>query len=303
MAIQTTVSNDPTIAVEGMFAEGGPRDIVSKKAAVAINNGRFVVQGTADDQCKLPTVTGDVTGKPLGLAVYDASLTPAWPASTGEPYPIGSGVSILRKGRAWVKVEEAVAPFDPVFVRFAAGGGRLRARRLGGAPVGGGLGGGLGGRLGGLGLGGDSLDGLALRCTGDEGVDVVDELVGQHLHRLLARPSDMRRDDQIGNRRIEQNIALLGRLDGQHVEAGAGDHQRGEDPVQRIAPGQEAGVEGQGGGGRVHAFGSRSRDCSCANSRSASRVLRLVDRAIVARVPSAGPSCGASQTQRRRSRM
>lgn len=123
MAIQTTVSNDPTIAVEGMFAEGGPRDIISKKAAVAIMNGRFVTQGTADDQCKLPTVTGDVTGKPLGLAVYDASLTPAWPASTGEPYPIGSGVSILRKGRAWVKVEEAVAPFDPVFVRFAAGGG------------------------------------------------------------------------------------------------------------------------------------------------------------------------------------
>ena len=34
----------------------------------------------------------------------------------------------------------------------------------------------------------------------------------------------MRGDDQIGNRRIEQNIAVLRRLGRQHVETGAGDH-------------------------------------------------------------------------------
>ena len=60
---------------------------------------------------------------------------------------------------------------------------------------------------------------LRLACR--ECVYVVDELVGEDLHGFAARPSDMRRDDEIWQPQIEQNIALLGRLDRQDVETRA----------------------------------------------------------------------------------
>jgi len=52
-------------------------------------------------------------------------------------------------------------------------------------------------------------------------VGIIDKLVGEDLHGLAACPSDMRCDDEIRQPQIEQNIALLGRIDRQHVETSA----------------------------------------------------------------------------------
>lgn len=124
MAIQTAVSYNPAAAIEGQVADLNNNDMRSYAAGVDITNGRFVVMGAADGRCKLPTATGEITGgKALGIAVYDPMKMVNWPAGNTVPYPQGTTVPILRKGTAWVKVEEAVAPGDPVFVRFAVGTG------------------------------------------------------------------------------------------------------------------------------------------------------------------------------------
>ena len=47
-----------------------------------------------------------------------------------------------------------------------------------------------------------------LRLARHERLDIVDELIGEDLHRLLARPGDVRRHDQIGNRGVEQDVAV-----------------------------------------------------------------------------------------------
>ena len=124
MGIQTAVSYNPAAAIEGQIADLNNSDLRSYAAGVDITNGRFVVMGATDGRCKLPTATGQITGgTALGIAVYDPMKMVSWPAGTTVPYPQGTTVPVLRRGPVWVKVEEAVVPGDPVFVRFAAGAG------------------------------------------------------------------------------------------------------------------------------------------------------------------------------------
>lgn len=124
MAIQASVGYNPAVAIEGQIADLNNVDMRSYAAGVDITNGRFVVMGAADGRCKLPTATGQITGgTALGIAVYDPMKMVNWPSGVSVPYPQGTTVPIVRKGVVWVKVEEAVAPGDPVFVRFAAGAG------------------------------------------------------------------------------------------------------------------------------------------------------------------------------------
>jgi hypothetical protein len=124
MAIQTAVSYSPAVAIEGQIADINNNDMRSYAAGVDITNGRFVVMGAADGRCKLPTATGEITGgKALGISTYEPLKMVSWPAGTTVPYPQGTTVPVIRKGPVWVKVEEAVVPGDPVFVRFAAGAG------------------------------------------------------------------------------------------------------------------------------------------------------------------------------------
>lgn len=126
MGIQTSVTYSPAVAIEGQLDDSANSgaDERSYAAGVDITNGRFVVQGTADGRCKLPTATGEITGgKALGISRYRATAMTSWPAGQTVPYPQGTTVPVVRRGPVWVKVEEAVAPGDPVFVRFAAGAG------------------------------------------------------------------------------------------------------------------------------------------------------------------------------------
>ncbi len=128
MSAQTTMSNDPAVAYEGMIAQvsGYTVDIISKvmETAAGESSGRFVRQGTADNQCKAITAIADVTdlGKALGFLIYDPSKPNNWPPSAfSNTNQVGSACAILRRGRIWLIAEEAVTPLDDVYVRAIAG--------------------------------------------------------------------------------------------------------------------------------------------------------------------------------------
>ncbi len=128
MSAQTTMSNDPAVAYEGMIAQvsGYTVDIISKvmETAAGESAGRFVRQGTADNQCKAITAIADVTdlGKALGFLIYDPSKPTNWPPSAySNANQVGSMCAILRRGRIWLITEEAVTPLDDVYVRAIAG--------------------------------------------------------------------------------------------------------------------------------------------------------------------------------------
>lgn len=122
MAIQTTVATAPAVAIEGM-TKGDENVEHSIAMEVDANNGRLVVMGSADGRGKLPTVSGDVTGKALGITRYQPMRMVNWPSGVSVPFPNGSTAPLIRRGLVWVKVEEIVAAGDPVFVRHASGAG------------------------------------------------------------------------------------------------------------------------------------------------------------------------------------
>lgn len=122
--MQTTYNTDQDpVAYEGQIADSGFTDKVSVKCAAAVPFGKLVVRDSADDSGKLPAADTDVTdGKKVqGLALSSQSVEQN-PSVATPQYPAKSVVPCLRKGRAWVKVEDAVDPTDDVYVRYAAGG-------------------------------------------------------------------------------------------------------------------------------------------------------------------------------------
>jgi len=118
MSVQTSVSFD--------FAAGYAGDAVgdiirqeNKIAQVDINPGLFVCQGSSDGKVKLPTSSAEVA-KGIGIAQSAVHRDPNFP-SAGATYPTGETVPIIRNGLVRVLVEEAVTPFDPVYVRYDTG--------------------------------------------------------------------------------------------------------------------------------------------------------------------------------------
>src|ERR1700728_4506344 len=73
-----------------------------------------------------------------------------------------------------------------------------------------------------------------LRPAAHVGFDVVDQLIGKELHGAVARPGDVRRQDEVRQAQLQQRIAFLGRLSGQDVETRAGDHSLLERLRQRL---------------------------------------------------------------------
>lgn len=122
---QTSVA-EQAAALPGMKADMGFDDVLSRIGEVAVPFGKLVVLGTdKDKQCKLPTVATDITDvtKPLGVSLKSHAMESN---SAGDPtYDIKDMVSVLHKGRVYVKVEQAVVPTDSVYVRYAAGGNGL----------------------------------------------------------------------------------------------------------------------------------------------------------------------------------
>lgn len=117
-AFPSTILTVPPVALPGMFADNGIKDIVSRVALNAtIAPGLLAIYFAADAEngVRAPTLTGQVSGaNAQGIVVYD-------PTAPNNPYAIGDMVPVMKKGRIWVNVEEAVTPASTVFVRFAAG--------------------------------------------------------------------------------------------------------------------------------------------------------------------------------------
>jgi hypothetical protein len=122
--MQTTYNeNQDPVGYPGQLADSGFTDKVSVPCAAAVPFGKFVVKDTADGSGKLPGAATDITNAKLGQGLALASQAVEQNPGVATPqYPAKSVVPCLRKGRAWVQVEEAVNPTNDVYVRYAAGG-------------------------------------------------------------------------------------------------------------------------------------------------------------------------------------
>ena len=123
---QLAYSVNMAVAQAGAKYDISPmQDVMSKHNPVdEILLGVAVVKSSEDDDAiKLPAASTDITvaGRCLGVAIRKMDMASA--LSSPSVYPVKSSVPVMKKGRVWVKVEEAVAPNDPVYVRFAAGTG------------------------------------------------------------------------------------------------------------------------------------------------------------------------------------
>jgi hypothetical protein len=75
--------------------------------------GRMVVRKTGSaGQCDRPSSAADVSE---GVAIRDINQPYA------GYYPTYAAVAVLKKGKIWVEVDQAVTPDDPVYVRFDTG--------------------------------------------------------------------------------------------------------------------------------------------------------------------------------------
>lgn len=98
---QTSYAASPTIAVAGMLADTGDKDIASYPAAEVIPAGRVCVL-KSDGTCELPKNEGALptsgAGAPIGVSCYLSASPPGG-------YQIGDMVPLVRKGRVWAEFE------------------------------------------------------------------------------------------------------------------------------------------------------------------------------------------------------
>lgn len=116
------------VAYEGQKADAGFDDVITAIAEGAVPFGKLVVRGTdADKQGKLPGASADVTTvtSVLGIALHAHDREQD--SSVAADYKDKEAMSVLRQGRCWVKVEEAVTVGSTVHVRYAAGGNGVGA--------------------------------------------------------------------------------------------------------------------------------------------------------------------------------
>ena len=127
MAIQTSYTTSHTIALQGAIADSAPAECKAAVSSAAQAAGTVVLYDTTarptgydprgPSPVRVPTASGDVTGNlVMGVVVRAANREDQLALAIGEVFDVCS------RGRVWVKVEEAVAFGDPVYVRYAAGG-------------------------------------------------------------------------------------------------------------------------------------------------------------------------------------
>lgn len=125
---QTAYTTQAPLAFAGQIAEFEGREnsksfaFENNLAAAGYGAGRPAVVGTdPDTQFDVPATTGE---RFLGITVHrhgreDVELAGEFAWVTDED------VEILRRGRIWVIVEEAVTAGDPVFFRHTVNGGLI----------------------------------------------------------------------------------------------------------------------------------------------------------------------------------
>lgn len=122
--MQTTYSAQPARAFAGMLdamLEGASTLSRFNEESASIPYGVMVAQGTAENQIANLSGTGDDF---LGVTIHEHTEID----SAGEAAEIeadGGKASILRKGRIWVVVEEAIALTNDVYFRHTAAGAEV----------------------------------------------------------------------------------------------------------------------------------------------------------------------------------
>lgn len=122
---QTSYSTYQAAAFAGMLADSGEIDVLSyinEEASANLPFGVAVAKGTADNGF-LAMVNG--SSVIVGILAHTHQVDPGRVAAS----PAGAGVppkylgNVLKRGRIYVQVEEAVTPASAVFVRHTAGAG------------------------------------------------------------------------------------------------------------------------------------------------------------------------------------
>ncbi len=118
--MQTEVRENMAAGLAGQIADIGPTDIMThiNEHGGVIPFGAFVTKGSGEGLAVLPDATGEVTGL-AGLGVTVRSHTQ--PQDAG--YADEDVMPVMKKGRVWVPVEDAVVAESAAFVRFVAGEG------------------------------------------------------------------------------------------------------------------------------------------------------------------------------------
>lgn len=129
MAIQSSYAYSAAIAIEGALADGAAHEVlsmVSEEATAEIPFGVAVVfnqleAGDVDNGAVVPDAIDEIVA---GIVVHQNVYSVGSGGELGDTgLKPGATLNVLRKGRIWVKAEDAVVPGDRLFVRAVAGGG------------------------------------------------------------------------------------------------------------------------------------------------------------------------------------
>lgn len=123
---QTSYSTLQLVAFAGQLGDIGPHDIGTFTNSI-LSSVPFGIAVSADPtngdaHFKLPAASGDLDDTHL-LGVTAATQAIENLVVGGGSYKQYAAVGVMKKGRVWVQVEEAVVAFGPVYVRVASGAG------------------------------------------------------------------------------------------------------------------------------------------------------------------------------------
>lgn len=121
---QTTVTQYPAAALQGMVGDNGLLDVLSACVSETggLDAGLGVILDTAQAstpgytlKAKLPVDANSIIA---GFTLYRA-MGGVLNATSDPRFPLDAGVNIVRKGRIWVLAQANVVQGDPVYVWFA----------------------------------------------------------------------------------------------------------------------------------------------------------------------------------------
>jgi len=126
---QTSVAEQGA-AFAGMKGDSRYDMVSSVVAEGEVGFGKFVSHGTdPEKQGLLPSTAAEITNPKVGHGIALQSHGMESSLSGDPKYADKAMMSCLRRGSVYVKVEEAVALTDDVYVRYAAGGDGLGSFR------------------------------------------------------------------------------------------------------------------------------------------------------------------------------
>lgn len=117
---QTAYSSNQAIAREGQLADLTNKDALSKVGEVILPFGKLAVRGAdVDNGAKQPILSTEITDakKVLGIVIESQALESKVDSNPAS-YAALDMASVLKRGAAFVKVEQAVTPASDVYVRF-----------------------------------------------------------------------------------------------------------------------------------------------------------------------------------------